>query len=88
MVGWLGSHFQAQSEERIYERRKHLVFPNLVLQTTAWVDGEHVGKEAAQRVTASRAQRVTASRFSDDLFADCIWSLEVSISRGPLALSC
>lgn len=80
MVGWFGSHFQAQSEGRIYKRRKHLVFPNLVLQTTAWVDREHVGKEAAQRVTASR--------FSDDLFADCIWSLEVSISRSPLALSC
>lgn len=80
MVGWLGSHFQAQSEERIYERRKHLVFPNLVLQTTAWVDGEHVGKEAAQE----RRPLGSPMTFLRIVFG---WSLEVSISRSPLALS-
>lgn len=59
MVGWLGSHFQAWREEHIYKRRKHLVLPNLILQTTAWVDREHAGKEAALRVMASDISRMT-----------------------------
>lgn len=59
MVGWLGSHFQSWREERIYKRRKRLVLPNMIFQTTAQVDREHAGKEVTPRVMASD--------FSDDL---------------------